>query len=92
MERACIYSLVFALISGCAAPHINKEDVTSAETVLLCADSLERTSTIYADTESLQQALQIFTAQECTQAVAKTHYHLGNAYKALGEDSLAFEA
>lgn len=92
MERACIYSLVFALISGCAAPHINKEDVTSAETVLLCADSLEMTSTIYADTESLQQALQIFTAQERTQAVAKTHYHLGNAYKSLGRDSLAFDS
>lgn len=92
MERACIYSLVFALISGCAAPHINKEDVTSAETVLMCADSLERTSTVYADTESLQQALQIFTAQECTQAVAKTHYHLGNAYKSLGRDSLAFDS
>lgn len=92
MERACIYSLVFALISGCAAPHINKEDVTSAETVLLCADSLERTSTIYADTESLQQALLVFSAQERTQAVAKTHYHLGNAYQALGEDSLAFDS
>ena len=92
MERACIYSLVFALISGCAAPHINKEDVTSAETVLLCADSQERTSTIYADTESLQQALLVFSAQERTQAVAKTHYHLGNAYQALGEDSLAFDS
>ena len=92
MERACIYSLVFALISGCAAPHINTEDVTSAETVLLCADSQERTSTIYADTESLQQALLVFSAQERTQAVAKTHYHLGNAYQALGEDSLAFDS
>lgn len=92
MERACIYSLVFTLISGCAAPHINKEDVTSAETVLMCADSLERTSTVYADTASLQQALLVFSAQERTQAVAKTHYHLGNAYQALGEDSLAFDS
>ena len=92
MERACIYSLVFALMTGCMAPHINKEDVSSAKTVLLCADSLERTSTVYMDTASLQEALQVFIAQECTQAVAKTHYHLGNAYKALGEDSLAFDS
>lgn len=92
MERACIYSLVFALMTGCTAPHDNKADVSSAEAVLTCADSLERTSTVYADTATLQQALRVFTAHERTQAVAKTHYHLGNAYQALGEDSLAFDS
>ncbi|MBQ7531569.1 MAG: hypothetical protein IJT12_07660 [Paludibacteraceae bacterium] len=92
MERACMYCLIFALMTGCAAPHGNKADVSSAETVLTCADSLERTSTVYADTATLQQALRVFTAHERTQAVAKTHYHLGNAYKALGEDSLAFDS
>ena len=92
MERACIYSLIFALMTGCASSQVNKEKLSSAETVLMCADSLERTSTVYADTASLQQALLVFSAQERTQAVAKTHYHLGNAYKALGRDSLAFDS
>lgn len=92
MERACISCIILSLLVGCAAARVNMEDVSSAETVLMCADSLERTSTVYADTASLQQALSVFSAQERPQAVAKTHYHLGNAYKALGEDSLAFEA
>lgn len=92
MERACIYSLIFALLVGCAAPHVSKEDVRSAETVMARADSLERTSTVYADTAALQQALAVLGAQERTPAVAKMHYHLGNAYKALGEDSLAFDS
>lgn len=92
MERACIYSLVFALLTGCAAPHISSEDLSTATTVLTRADSLERTSTVCTDTAALQQALAVFGAQQQSQAVAKTHYHLGNAYKALGEDTQAFDA
>lgn len=92
MERACISCIILSLLVGCAAARVNMEDVSSAETVLMCADSLERTSTVYADTASLQQALLVFSAQERTQAVAKTHYHLGNAYKSLGRDSLAFDS
>lgn len=89
MKRACIYILIIAAVSSCNKSLVN-ESVYKAEETLHYADSLERTTCPYADTTALQSALQIFVNQERTSAVAKTYYHLGNAYKIYNKDSLAY--
>ncbi|MBO4665750.1 MAG: hypothetical protein J5612_02645 [Paludibacteraceae bacterium] len=89
MKRACIYILIIAAVAGCNKSMV-KESVSKAEVTLHYADSVENTTQPYADTAALQSALQIFIEQERTCEVAKTYYHLGNAYKSFSEDSLAF--
>ena len=89
MKRACIYILIITAVIGCNKSLVN-ESVSKAEATLHYADSLERTTQPYADTATLQSALQIFVNQERTSAVAKTYYHLGNAYKIYNKDSLAY--
>ena len=92
MKRIFIYIITIAIAAGCNSHRISNEDIRIAETTLSYADSLENTVTIYADTAALQNALHVFHMQKCTAETAKTQYHLGNAYKAVGEDSLAFLA
>ena len=89
MKRACIYILIIAAVAGCNKSMVN-ESVGEAEATLHFADSVENTTRPYADTTALQNALQVFVDQGRTRAVAKTYYHLGNAYKSYNEDSLAF--
>ena len=89
MKRACMYILIIATVTGCNKYMIN-ESVSKAEATLHYADSVENTTRPYADTTALQNALLVFMEQERTRAVAKTYYHLGNAYKSVNEDSLAF--
>ena len=89
MKRACIYILIIATVVGCNKSMV-KESVSKAEATLHFADSLEKTTQPYVDTAALQNALQIFIDQERMNAVAKTYYHLGNAYKVHDEDSLAY--
>lgn len=89
MKRACMYILIIAAVAGCNKAMIS-ESVCKAEATLHFADSVENTTQPYADTTALQNALQIFVNQERTSAVAKTYYHLGNAYKVYNEDSLAY--
>lgn len=88
MKRACIYIIV-GMLAACSMP-LSKNDIQFAETTLQHTDSLENTITIYTDTAALGRALYLFAIQEDTKKTAKTQYHLGNAYKHYGEDSLAF--
>ena len=89
MKRACIYILIIAAVAGCNKFMV-KESVSKAEATLHFADSVENTTHPYADTAALQNALLVFMEQERTCEIAKTYYHLGNAYKSYKEDSLAF--
>lgn len=89
MRRIFLYILVVITCVGCNT-YVTDESVRRAEATLLLADSLERTIKPYADTAALQSALHVFMEQERTPAIAKTYYHLGNAYKAHEQDSLAF--
>ena len=89
MKRACIYILIIAAVAGCNKSMVN-ESVGEAEATLHFADSVENTTRPYADTTALQNALQVFVDQGRTCEIAKTYYHLGNAYKSYNEDSLAF--
>ena len=89
MRRTFLYILVFATCIGCSTRVVN-ESIGNADVTLQLADSLERTTTPYADTTALQDALRVYIEQEHMPAVAKTYYHLGNAYKIYGQDSLAF--
>ena len=88
MKRLCFYTIIMAMV-GCGT-HLSSEEMCRAESTLAIADSLENTSTVYTDTMALRKALNLYQLQENHKKVAKTHYHLGNAYKAFGEDSLAF--
>ncbi len=89
MKRACCYIVIIAAFAGCNKSIIN-ESVGQAEAILQYADSVENTTRPYADTTALQNALRVFKNQERTCAIAKTYYHLGNAYKSFSEDSSAF--
>lgn len=89
MKRACIYLIIIAAFVGCKT-HLTNDDVYKAEMTLHEADSVENTICPYADTTALQSALQVFIEQQRPVAIAKTYYHLGNAYKCFYEDSLAF--
>ena len=91
MRRTCLYILVLAVCAGCST-RVPDGSIRNAEAILHVADSVENTTTPYADTAALQCAIQVFKEQERTPAVAKTYYHLGNAYKVYEEDSLAFES
>ena len=89
MKRAYLYILIISAVAGCNTNMI-QESVRQAEATLHYADSLERTTRPYTDTAALQSALRVFIEQERTCAIAKTQYHLGNAYNYFDEDSLAF--
>lgn len=89
MRRTFLYILVLASCMGCNT-YVPDESIQNAEATLQYADSLERTTTPYADTTALQDALRVYKEQDHMPAVAKTYYHLGNAYKIYGQDSLAF--
>ena len=90
MRRTFLYILVISACLGCSNTHVGDEAICTAEAILYVADSVETTTTPYADTTALQHALRVFIEQERTPAIAKTYYHLGNAYKSFNEDSLAF--
>lgn len=90
MRRTFLYILVISACLGCSNTHVSDEAICTAEAILYVADSVETTTTPYADTTALQHALRVFIEQERTPAIAKTYYHLGNAYKSFNEDSLAF--
>lgn len=90
MRRTFLYILVISACLGCSNTHVNDEAICTAEAILYVADSVENTTTPYPDTTALQHALRVFIEQEHTPAIAKTYYHLGNAYKSFNEDSLAF--
>lgn len=90
MRRTFLYILVISACLGCSNTHVSDKAICTAEAILYVADSVENTTTPYADTTALQHALRVFIEQERTPAIAKTYYHLGNAYKSFNEDSLAF--
>ena len=92
MRRTFLYILVISACLGCNNTHVGDKAICTAEAILYVADSVENTTTPYADTTALQHALRVFIEQERTPAVAKSYYHLGNAYKVYEEDSLAFES
>lgn len=91
MRRTFLYILVISACLGCSNTHVSDKAICTAEAILYVADSVENTTTPYADTTALQHALRVFIEQERTPAIAKTYYHLGNAYKSFNEDSLAFD-
>ena len=85
-----LYAYLFAIATIISCTHVSNGDIRQAEQVLQYADSLAKTTTLCIDTLGLQQALHVFNEQERVREIARTQYHLGNAYSLLGADSLAF--
>lgn len=61
-----------------------------AERTLQLADSMERAVRTYTDTTALWQAAEVFCDVKQPKQEAKVIYHLGKAYLAFEQDSMAF--
>ena len=89
MRKIVVYIIILCALSACVTYDRTTEQV--AETTLRTADSLEYALQTYADLIALQDAAETFRAKGQTAKEAKVLYHLGKAYLAGQQDSLAFE-
>lgn len=89
MRKIVVYIIILCALSACVTHDRTTEQV--AETTLRTADSLEYALQTYADIIALQDAAETFRAKGQTAKEAKVLYHLGKAYLAGQQDSLAFE-
>ena len=89
MRKIVVYIIILCALSACVTYDRTTEQV--AETTLRTADSLEYALQTYADIIALQDAAETFRAKGQTAKEAKVLYHLGKAYLAGQQDSLAFE-
>ena len=89
MRKIVVYIIILCALSACVTYDRTTEQV--AETTLQAADSLENALQTYADIIALQDAAETFRAKGQTAKEAKVIYHLGKAYLAEQQDSLAFE-
>ena len=89
MRKIVVYIIILCALSACVTYDRTTEQV--AETTLQTADSLENALQTYADIVALQYAAETFRAKGQTAKEAKVIYHLGKAYLAEEQDSLAFE-
>ena len=89
MRKIVSYIIILCALSACVTYDRTTEQV--AETTLQTADSLENALQTYADIVALQYAAETFHAKGQTAKEAKVLYHLGKAYLAGQQDSLAFD-
>ena len=89
MRKIVVYIIILCALSACAT-HDRKSELV-ADATLQTADSLENALQTYADIVALQYAAETFRAKGQTAKEAKVIYHLGKAYLAEEQDSLAFE-
>lgn len=89
MRKIVVYIIILCALSACVTYDRTTEQV--AETTLRTADSLENALQTYADIIALQDAAETFRAKGQTAKEARVLYHLGKAYLAEQQDSLAFE-
>ena len=89
MRKIVSYIIILCALSACATHDRKSEQV--ADATLRTADSLENALQTYADIPALQDAAETFRAKGQTAKEAKVIYHLGKAYLAEQQDSLAFE-
>lgn len=89
MRKIVVYIIILCALSACVTYDRTTEQV--AETTLQTADSLENALQTYADIVALQYAAETFRAKGQTAKEAKVLYHLGKAYFAGQQDSLAFD-
>ena len=90
MQHMCMYILIVTALSVSCRCSLPSDSIHEAESILQVADSMERTLYPYTDTIALQKALDVFISQERIASISKMYYHLGNAYKSYGADSLAY--
>ncbi|MCR5050415.1 MAG: LuxR C-terminal-related transcriptional regulator [Paludibacteraceae bacterium] len=89
MKKSVLFIIILIAMSACVS-HVGTADIAGANRTLRTADSLERALQVYADTTLLMRAAEVFRAAGYAADEAKSVYHLGIAYEALGLDSSAF--
>ena len=89
MRKIVSYIIILCALSACATHDRKSEQV--ADATLRTADSLENALQTYADIPALQDAAETFRTKGQTAKEAKVTYHLGKAYLAGQQDSLAFD-
>ena len=89
MRKIVVYIIILCALSACATHDRKSEQV--ADATLRTADSLENALQTYADIPALQDAAETFRTKGQTAKEAKVIYHLGKAYLAGQQDSLAFD-